>query len=383
MKVLHTADWHIGKKLYEYDLYAEQVAAFEQIRQIARQKKVDAVVIAGDLYDRSVPSEEAVSVLKQMLVKLNIEDKLPLLAISGNHDSARRLGVGDEWFEHNQYFLKTELGIDAKGRRTLEPVELGNCQFFLVPYFNPKASRAYFEDDSISTMAQAMAKVVAECESYFKPGLAHILVGHCFVAGSSHEDSEVSSTVGGLDEVPVSLFKNFDYIVLGHLHNHQALLADNARYAGSPVKFSLSELTNQKGVYIYDTETNDREFVPLKDPTPMVSLTGSLDELCQPAKYNEVADQAFVFVNLTDRQVIANLVEKLRACYPRLVHIERQNGLEGIVQTPSVELLREANSPLKMTAAFFEQTQGLTLSANQKDYLAQLLAEIEEEQWNH
>lgn len=379
MKILHTADWHIGKKLYEYSLAKEQVVAFNQIRQIAKEKQVDAIIIAGDLYDRSVPNEESVSLLKQMLIKLNFDDHLPILAVSGNHDSAKRLGAGDEWFEHSKYFLRTELRIDSKNRRSLEPVELGNSQFFLVPYFNPKASRKYFQDETIVTMAQAMKRVVAECKTYFKKDMTHILVGHCFVAGSSHEDSEVTSTVGGLDEVPVSLFEDFDYVALGHLHNHHALIAPNARYAGSPVKFSLSEITNEKGVYIYDTETKTRTFVPLEKQTPMVKLEGSLLELCQPEKYNQVDDEAFVFINLTDRQIIPNLVDKLRACYPKLVHIERKNGLAGLEQTPNVKLLQKADSPLEMTAAFFEQTQKQALSSQQRAYLAQIFTEIEGE----
>jgi len=184
MRFLHTADWHIGKKLHGYDLLTEQRDAYRQIKAIAKAEKVDAVVIAGDLYDRALPSEEAVTALDDMLVDLNRQEHFPLLAISGNHDSGVRLGQGSDWFKSTAFYLNTRLE-DA-----FTPVVMDGTQFFLLPYFEPFAARQYFEDDSLRTVAQAMQKVVAQMVAAFDPQLKHVLVAHFFAAGSTHTDSE-------------------------------------------------------------------------------------------------------------------------------------------------------------------------------------------------
>ncbi|MCP0887655.1 exonuclease SbcCD subunit D [Ligilactobacillus sp. WILCCON 0076] len=378
MKILHTADWHIGKKLYEYDLYDEQKYAFQQIKEIANKYAVDAIVIAGDLYDRSIPSEQAIRLLESMLVDLNIENEFPIIAISGNHDSARRLGAAKRWYEARKYYLRTELTVSETGVRTLDAVEFADTQFFLVPFFNPKSTRSYFNNEKIETMSDAMKCVVAECKKQFKPNKAHVLVGHCFVAGSSHEDSEIQSMVGGLDEVPVDIFKDFDYVALGHLHNKNALKAKNAKYSGSPVKFSLSEIKNQKGVYIYDTLTKTEEFVALKDKTPIVKIEGSLYELCQPSKYRAVPDNAFVFVTLTDREVIPTVMQQLKQCYPRVVHVERKYGLIALKEN-TINLLEAKLTPFEVTSQFFSQTQDRELTTQDKDVLQKIIDEVLEE----
>lgn len=178
MKFLHTADWHIGKRLHEYPLVKEQHDALAQIAQIAQKEQVDAVVVAGDLYDRSLPSEEAVTLVNQALRDLNLTADLPLLVISGNHDSAVRLATGQEWFKQTKLYLHTRLS------EAFTPIEFEDTQFFLLPYFELQEARNYFADESISDLTSAMKLVVAKLKTKFDPAKKQVLVAHFFAAGS-------------------------------------------------------------------------------------------------------------------------------------------------------------------------------------------------------
>ena len=212
MKVLHTADWHIGKKLHGYDLLPDQAYILDQILKIAKEEAVEAIVIAGDLYDRSVPSEASVRLLNQTIADWNLTQQFPLLAISGNHDSATRLATGSPWFNQAQFHLHTRL------EEAFTSVEMGNSQFYLLPYFEPVDARIYFEDSELRTIQQAMPKVIEKMQESFDRDKKHILVSHFFVAGSSKTDSETKIEVGGLDGINGKLLECFDYVALGHLH---------------------------------------------------------------------------------------------------------------------------------------------------------------------
>ncbi len=247
MKLLHTADWHIGRRLHGFDLTDEQQNAFDQIERIAQAEQVDGMIIAGDLYDRRLPSEASVAMVDEMLQKLNLVDQLPIYAVSGNHDSATRLATGTPWFKSTQLYLHTELS------QAFNPVELADTQLFLCPYFEPFDAQQYFKDDSLQHLDQAFKRVVLEMKKKFDPAKKHLLVAHFFAAGSSTTDSETNLTVGGLAAVPTDLLTDFDYVALGHLHGKDALQTPTVRYSGSPVKFSLSEANQEKGVWIVDT----------------------------------------------------------------------------------------------------------------------------------
>lgn len=317
MRFLHTADWHIGKKLHEFSLTDEQQDAFQQIEKIALANQVDAVVIAGDLYDRGQPSEQAVVQLNQMLKRLNLTDHLPILAISGNHDSAPRLATGSDWYQATDFYLHTTLAS------AFEPVEIGDTQFFLLPFFNLQEARNLFNQE-VKNITQAMQLITARMKKQFVAAKAHVLVAHFFAAGSTHTDSEIKTEVGGLNAVPTDLLSDFDYVALGHLHNPQALNAARIRYSGSPLKFSVSEASLVKGVWIVDTAPFKLTWVPIKPLHDLVVLEGSFQELTTGSladKYDQTTD--YVAVKLTDTRLIDNLMERLREHYPRLIEIQR------------------------------------------------------------
>ena len=359
MRFLHTADWHIGKKLHGYDLIQDQRAILQQILQIAQAQAVDAIVIAGDLYDRSVPAVEAVAVLDTFLKEMNLERNFPILAISGNHDSAQRLATGAPWYQMTNFHLHTTLAS------VFEPVVIGDTQFFLLPYFEPIEARLYF-DEPLTTIQEAMERVIEKCVTLFNPTKKHVLVTHFFIAGSLRTESETPVEVGGLHSVPRELLSDFDYVALGHLHSKTALKEGKVRYSGSPLKFSLSELNDDKGVWILDSEAMDPVFHPLTPLREVRQLEASFAELIDPAFYQTVNREDFWQFLLTDRAIIPNMMNQLRAIYPNLLTIERVNGRE--TQTLKTFKKRTEN-PQTVIANFFEEITGDVLTPKQASWL--------------
>ncbi|MEI5995145.1 exonuclease SbcCD subunit D [Candidatus Enterococcus mansonii] len=376
MRFLHTADWHIGKKLHGYDLLEEQADAFQQIIGIAKTEKVDAIVVAGDLYDRSVPSVEAIEVFNRMIVEMNLQEKFPVLAISGNHDSSTRLETGGPWFVQSNFHLNTRLD------QAFEPVEMNDTQFFLLPYFEPISARLYFANEEIRTIEQGMKLVIEEMKNRFKPDMAHVLISHFFVAGSEKTDSETTLMVGGLDTVPLSLLEEFDYVALGHLHGKNALQAPNARYSGSPLKFSLSEMNQQKGVWIVETSHQEttfefREITPLRD---VVQIEGSFKELIAPDFYESIDREAYLHIQLTDRAVIPNMMNQLRQVYPRVIGVERLYGREQQKQKHEPKKEIKTLVPTELVGRFFSDVTGETLTKKQQIWLAENFETIHQEE---
>lgn len=374
MRFLHTADWHIGKKLHGYDLLTEQRDAYEQIKAIAIAEKVDAVVIAGDLYDRALPSEDAVSTLDAMLVDLNRKQHFPLLAISGNHDSAVRLSQGSEWFSSTDFYLNTRISDSVR------PVVLGDTQFFLLPYFEPFAVRQYFEDDSIKTVAAGMQRLVAAMQEQFAPDKKHVLIAHFFAAGSQHSDSETLVQVGGLNAVPVDLLAPFDYVALGHLHRKEALQNEpTIKYSGSPLKFSTSEAEDTKGVWIVDTDQTPVSvtFKPLTPLNDLIVLTDSFEHLMDAEVNYPVKADDFIAVALTDTTPIANVMQRLKTRFPRIIELQRVNQLDVTPETLNIEEVQR--DPLSLLDDFFKTVTEHALTTQQADWAKQTLQQAMKE----
>lgn len=373
MRFLHTADWHLGRKLFGYDLLAEQQASFAQVVKIAQAEQVDAVVIAGDLYDRQNPSEEAVRLLNQMISDLNLTLKQPLLVINGNHDSAVRLGVGSQWFEQTGYYLRTTLNsVD-------HPIVIGDSQFFLLPYFELYQARQFFDDETIHTLVQAMTALVARMMAQFDASKKHILVAHFFAAGSTHSDSETSINVGGLDAVPLNLLTDFDYVALGHIHNKDALHEPRVRYSGSLNKFSLSEVNQTKGVLIVDTEPEIKvRFRPITPLHEVQQLTGAFADLSD-ANYLQkhgIDQVAYTGIVLTDTNVISNASNRLKQQFPRFLTMSRANGVQFSQQRTLATTKQQ--TPQDLLADFYQTVTGQPLNDQQVAWAAKALKETEQ-----
>ncbi|WP_242363416.1 exonuclease SbcCD subunit D [Limosilactobacillus antri] len=371
MRFLHTADWHIGKTLNDFSLLEDQQAAFTQIERIAQQAQVDAIVVAGDLYDRSVPSEAAVTELNGMLRQLNLNDHFPVLAISGNHDSAVRLSTGTDWFARSSLYLNTTLAA------AFTPVTIKDTQFFLLPFFGIQAVRNYFHDDHIKNVNDAMERIVAEMKKSFAAGKHQVLVAHFFAAGSQRTaDSETLIEVGGLSAVSTAVLAPFDYVALGHLHNRKALNEERVKYSGSPLKFSVSEAHQEKGVWLVDTEPFAVQWVPLQPVHDITLLKGSFRELVASAKGKPATD--FYDIELTDRERIPDVLNKLRMVYPKIVSLHRTHQARQLALNRQKQRL--AASPLDLLSDFYSQTTGSKLSSEQRRWAEEALIKTTKEE---
>lgn len=373
MRFLHTADWHLGRRLFGYDLTAEQDDAFKQLVTIAQEEKVDAIVIAGDLYDRQNPAETAVAQLTKMISTINLELKLPLLMINGNHDSAVRLGVGNQWFTATNFYLQTELA------QAFEPIEMNDVQFFLLPYFELYQARQYFNDDHIRTLEQAMIKIMAAIKQRFVKGKRHILIAHFFAAGSSHSDSETTVNVGGLEAVPLDLLADFDYVALGHVHNKDALQNSTIRYSGSLIKYSLSEENQTKGVLIVDTEPNVKvKFRPITPLRDVQTVEGSFIDLTDTEylSNHQIDQDAYTGIILDDTNVISNASALLRQQFPHFLNMSRANGVSTFIAHQIST--QEINSPMTLLTKFYQEMTQHSLSQQQQDWAEQALKEVDE-----
>lgn len=370
MRFLHTADWHIGKKLNGFSLLEDQVATFQRIGQVAKQEGVDAIVIAGDLYDRSVPSEVAVKTLNRMLYRLNLVDHLPVLAISGNHDSAIRLGTGAHWFAKEGLYVSTTLST------AFHPVTIGDTQFFLLPFLGIQEARNYFEDDQIKDVNQAMERIVAAMKKQFAPNKKHVLVAHFFAAGSKRTaDSETLVEVGGLSAVATSTLTPFDYVALGHLHNRQALQESRIKYSGSPLKFSVSEACQEKGVWVVDTNPFAARWIPLPPVHDIHLLKGTFADLVD--QHSDYPHDDFYDIELADQERIPDVLNRLREYYPRIVSLHRSHIAQTVDQVASKRRIKE--DPLELLADFYQQTMGTALTPQQKKWARETLKTAEEE----
>lgn len=296
MRLLHTADWHIGKELGEFSLLAEQQAAFEQIVQLAKQYQVDGVIIAGDLYDRAIPSLAAMAELERELRVLNIAEGLPIYAVSGNHDGATRLGAGAEWRAANDLFLNTTLA------GAFTPIELADTQIYLLPFIDPTDARIYYqrsleEYEHYASIEQVMPDILSDMEKSFDPAKRHVLVTHYYVSGPGNENyeltSETNSKVGGLKNLAANLFDAFDYVALGHLHLKQASPSEKIKYAGSPIKFNTKEASNEKGVYLVDLDATGLKttWLPLQTKKDLIVLHETYATLIDPDFYQKYERQ--------------------------------------------------------------------------------------------
>ena len=370
MRFLHTADWHIGKKIHGYSLLNEQADAFEQILAIAKEQQVDAVVIAGDLYDRAIAGSDSVALLTQQLHTLNITEKFSVLAISGNHDSAIRLGSASPWYLAQHFYMQTTVA------QSFVPVVIDDVAFFLLPYFEIFEVQQLFPDVEIKTLDQAFGLIVEEMAKNFVAGRRNVLVSHFFAAGSETTDSETKVQVGGLQAIAVTQLEVFDYVALGHLHNPNALHHEKIRYSGSPLAFSLSEANQKKGVVVVDVTADGvaQTFIPLKPRRAVVELTGSFADFKTNSEFLQHSDD-FVGVNLTDTKVIPNVMGELKQQYPIVLQINRQSVVRLQNQTKKVNV----SDPLTVFGDFFKEVTTEELTPFQEKVITTSFHELKEE----
>lgn len=369
MKFLHTADWHLGKIVNGVSMLAEQRYILEQIARIAEEEQVDGIVIAGDLYDRSVPPADAVTLLNDVLMELNVTLGKPVFAISGNHDSAERLNFGSAWYEKSGLHIQGTLG------KELAPIEWDGTQVWLVPYHEPAQVRAAFEDKTVRSFEDAMQAVTAKIRTVWDADKAQILVGHAFVAGGLPSDSERQLAIGNVDRVSTNCFEGFDYVALGHLHHPHAIHHPSIFYAGSPLKYSFSEAKDKKSVRIVTmdgkalVEVRERYLEPLHDLRIIEGYLADLVSSVAPG------NEDFLQINLLDEGALIDPIGQLRAFYPNVLHLERvQEKLTDSQFERFEDVIKKDD--LELFAQFFEHVSGKEISDRQVEIMRETMNSV-------
>lgn len=374
MRLLHTADWHLGRLFHNVSLLDEQRHVLDQLIEIVDREAVDAVLIAGDIYDRSVPPASAIKLLDEVLVALCQARGVPVVMISGNHDGAERLGFGARHLRQAGLHILTDLSaFDVPVTLSVDGCEV---DIFGIPYADPESVRSLFKVDARDFDA-AHRYLVERIEHARRPKRPTVLMSHCFVAGASASDSERPLSLGGAESVAWEPMQGFDYVALGHLHGPQQRGSEHVRYSGSPLKYSFSEVSQRKGVTLVDITPEGVTAIRHFDLHPRHEvrlLEGELDALIEEA-VNDPAPEDYLLVRLTDRHALLDPMGKLRAVYPNVLHLERP-GMFAAQGASALERQRLKIDPLAICHDFFEQVGGEPLNEAQSDALGQLLTSL-------
>jgi exonuclease SbcD len=373
MKFVHLSDLHLGKKVNEFSMIEDQRYILKEILTIISDVKPDGVIIAGDVYDRTIPSEDAMKIWDEFLISL-AEKKLPVYAISGNHDSAIRFSDHSALVETTGIHLSPEYN-GSVNHYVLED-ENGLINIYLLPFIKPATVRAFFPDDEINDYTDACS--VAINHMNVNPKERNILVAHQMIIGSARCESEEVS-VGGLDGVDVSVFDNFDYVALGHLHGKQKIGRDTVRYCGTPLKYSFSEKDHKKSVTIVNLEEKGNitiEEIPLVPMHDMREIKGTYEELMSKKNYEGTDTDDYIHAVLTDENDVIDAMAKLRVVYPNLMKLSYDNK-----RTQSQQIVTDAENvdkktPLELFEEFYEKQNNQEMTEEQKQLSRELIESI-------
>ncbi|NLI22920.1 MAG: exonuclease SbcCD subunit D [Clostridiales bacterium] len=368
MRFLHLSDLHLGKRLGEASLMEDQRHILAQILQVARLEQPDAVLVAGDVYDKPIPPAEAVGLLDEFLTRLVALGK-PVVLISGNHDSAERLAFGARLFAARGLYLSPALDRE---HAITQPVrlndELGPVNVWPLPFVKPAHVRAALPGAPAESYTQALRAVVAAMP--LDPSERNVLVCHQFLTGGQRCESEEIS-VGGLDNVDAEVFAAFDYVALGHLHRAQPVGREAVRYCGSPLKYSFSEAGDEKSVTLVELgakgEVSARA-VPLAPLRDLRRLRGLYAELTLRATYQGTAVDDYLHITLLDEDDVPDALSKLQVIYPNLIRLEYDNARTRRGQEQAGEAAPERRTPLALLSVFYEQQNGRPMTGDQLAY---------------
>ena len=373
MKLIHLSDLHLGKRVHEFSLLEDQIDILDKILAVVDDERPEAVVIAGDIYDKAVPPAEAVTVFDEFLCRLAAR-RLQVFVLSGNHDSPERIAFGGRLMEGSGIHLSPVYS----GR--LEPVVLedafGPVAFYQLPFVRPAHVRRHFPEAEIGSYSDALRVALAEAAADDTP--RKVLVTHQFVTGAARSESEEIS-VGGSDNVDAAVFDPFDYVALGHLHRPQNVGREGLRYCGTPLKYSFSEVDHQKSVTVAELGEKGRlavRTVPLSPLREMELLRGSFLQLTDPVFVAARARDSFYHITLTDEEEIPFALGRLRQSYPNLMRLAYDNRRTRAVSAVGQATAVERRSPIELFDELYEKQNGQAMSEEQRSYLLGLIGEI-------
>lgn len=375
MKFIHLSDLHLGRYLGDFDLIDDQRYMLDQIIEIIRQKSVDAVLIAGDVYDKSVPSEAAMNLLDYFLRKL-AENKVKTYMISGNHDSDDRLNYGSNLFQVNDIYISSV--FDGTLHRYSLTDEYGSVNVYLLPFVKASQVRHFFENDKIETYEDAVRVIIDHTD--IDVNERNVIVAHQFVAGIGQNPDMGGSegmavqNVGLVESIGYSTFDKFDYVALGHIHSPQSIGRKEVRYAGSMLKYSLKEAHNNKSVPIVTMgEKNqiDIELVPLKPKRDVIHIQGKLKEIL---KSPESAEN-YMYITLTDEELVNNVMNIVQDVYPYTIKIDYDNSHTRAIEQDSISGLIENKSFTDIIKDFYNQIYGYDISEEEMRIMREVAME--------
>lgn len=375
MRFIHISDIHIGKKVNEFSMLDDQVFVLKQVIDTALKQEADAVIIAGDIYDKSVPPAEAVEVFDWFITELS-QKGIKIYAVSGNHDSPQRIAFGSGIMSKSGVYFS---GVyNGKVEKYVFEDKYGKVNIYLLPFIKPANVKRYYEDKEITDYNSALKTVLENTP--INENDRNVIVAHQFVTGAQRSDSEEIS-VGGIDNVDASLFKTFDYTALGHIHGPQSM-GKNIIYSGSPLKYSFSEINQKKAMVIVDLNEkgsvviNKIPFVPLHD---MREVKGYYDQITSRANYINTKTDDYIKIVLKDDDEIIDAIGKLRSIYPNIMNIDYDNTRAKTNSEAFVNNVNTNKSPTELFCELFEIQNNMPVSSEQLKEINRVFESVEEE----
>lgn len=373
MKLIHISDLHLGKRVHEFSMIEDQNYILKQILQIAEDQKAGGLLVAGDIYDKSVPTAEAVDLLDGFLTEA-ARKKLPVILISGNHDSAQRIAFGGKLFSSNQIHI-SPVYDGAISPVTLRD-EYGEIRVYPVPFLKPAEVRRFFPDKEIGSYEQAFSAVMESIQPDTEE--RNVLLAHQFFAGAQRSESEEIS-VGGLDVISAEILPEFDYVALGHIHRPQKIGKETVRYCGTPLKYSFSEAQDQKSVTVIELKEKGQvglETVPLNPLHDMREVRGSYAQVTLLENYKGTDTSDYMHITLTDEEDIPDVIGKLRVIYPNLMKLDYDNRRTAENRVIESSSAAEKKSPLELFGELYELQNNQEMSREQIEYLQKVMEKV-------
>lgn len=377
MKLMHLADLHIGKKVNGFSMLEDQKYALEKVLEVAGQRNLDGVILAGDIYDKSVPAGEAVQLLDWFLTEL-VNLNLEVYMVSGNHDSVERLSFG------SKLFAKSGLHVSSVYDGHLEPIVLqdehGPLNLYLLPFVKPVHVRNAMKNEDMLALIKTYDDAIGEVLKEAAPDTSarNLLVAHQLVTGAERCDSEDVS-VGGIDNVSAELFDGFDYVALGHIHGPQSMTRDTIRYAGTLLKYSFSECSHKKSITIVELKEKGNveiEIIPIEPLRDMRVIEGDYKTLMSRAFYEGTNCEDYLKVVLTDEQEIPEVMGKLRTVYPNVMALDYNNTRTRQVTKISGAEPMQDKQPIEYFREFYEKQNGTSMSDRQELIVMEAIKEV-------
>lgn len=377
MRFLHLSDLHLGKRVNEFPMLEDQAYILKEILNIIDEQKVEVVLIAGDIYDKVIPSAEAVRLLDDFLTRIAARE-LPVFLISGNHDSAERIAFGSRLMSSRQIYLSPVFESDV------EPVTIsdryGEINIYMLPFVKPSLVKRVYQEEEIITYQDAVNVAVQHMQ--IDTDKRNILLAHQFVTGAARCDSEELS-VGGLDDVDASIFDGFDYVALGHLHGPQKIGKETVRYSGTPLKYSFSEANQKKAAVIVDVEEKGKiniQQIPFLPKHDMREIRGTYMEVTALDFYKDMKTDDYLHITLTDEEDIPDAIGKLRTIYPNIMKLSYDNLRTRAAGTVRGTAEVEEKSPMELLREFYELQNNQPMTDEQEEIARGMMEEIWEDE---